>query len=130
MKKTRLEFSIPMTKAVIETTAMKGYMICASQVHRTLADSSHPGFNRRMIHGASATPATATMLMKHKDSVSILRPKIHAASSFSVFILRENVVTKAVDSAPSANKSRSMFGVANARLKMPVKADPKSPLSN
>jgi hypothetical protein len=46
----------------------------------------------------------ATMVMNHIESEIILRPSAQAASSPSVFIFFENVVTKAVESAPSANR--------------------------
>ncbi len=130
MKNTFFELSIPITNAVTETMAMKGYITCASQVPRILASSESPGVSSRKIHGASTTPATATMLMKQIESVTIFRPSAQAASSPSFFIVFENVVTKAVESAPSAKRSRSMFGVRNAAVKMPAKAVPKSPFNS
>jgi hypothetical protein len=129
MKKTFFEFSMPMTSAVTDTSAMKGYMICASQVPRTLASSLSPGVRMRNKIGASATPAMATRVMNHIESEIIFRPSAQAASSPSVFIFFENVVTKAVERAPSAKRSRSMFGVRKAAVKIPVKAEPKKPFS-
>jgi hypothetical protein len=130
MKNTFFELSMPMTSAVTETMVMKGYMICASQVPRILSDSESPGVNNRKIHGASTTPAMATMVMKQRDRDSILRPSAQAASSPCVFMRLEKVVTKAVERAPSAKRSRSMFGVRKAAVKIPAKAEPNKPFSN
>ena len=131
IKKTLLEFSIPITKAVMETMVMNGYMICTRVVQSfKLTSLSQPGFKRRTNQGANATPAIAMTAMKQSESASIFLPSAHAASSPSFLIFFVKVVTKAVDRAPSANRSRSMFGVLKAAVKMPVKWEPKSPFKS
>ena len=67
-----------------------------------------------MTVGAKMTPSTVSALMKTTVRVATLLASRQADSSPSVAILRENVVTNAVESAPSAKRSRSMFGARNA----------------
>ena len=73
-------------------------------------------------------PSNVTALMKTAVRVATLLPSRQADSSPSVAIFRENVVMNAVESAPSANKSRNRFGNRNAIRKasrfLPA---PKSP---
>src|SRR5712664_3825509 len=73
-------------------------------------------------------PSNVTALMKTAVRVATLLPSRQAESSPSVAIFRENVVMNAVESAPSANKSRNRFGNRNAIRKasrfLPA---PKSP---
>jgi hypothetical protein len=59
-------------------------------------------------------PSSVTALMKTAVSVATLFARRHADSSPSTAIFFENVVMNAVDSAPSANKSRSRLGNRNA----------------
>src|SRR5437773_12385459 len=59
-------------------------------------------------------PSNVTALMKTAVRVATLLPSRQADSSPSVAIFRENVVMNAVESAPSANKSRNRFGNRNA----------------
>jgi len=130
MKKTFLAFSMPITSAVRDTMVMKGYMICASHTpSATLLSSFQPSVSSGKISGASAVPAAATIVMKQSERDIIFRPKAHAASSPSILIFFENVVTKAVESAPSAKRSRSMFGVRKAMVKIPANFIPNTPPS-
>jgi hypothetical protein len=59
-------------------------------------------------------PSTVTALMKTRVSVATLLASRHAEVSPSVAMRREKVVTKAVESAPSAKRSRNIFGARNA----------------
>ena len=59
-------------------------------------------------------PSNVTTLMKRAVSVATLFASRHADSSPSTAIFFAKVVMNAVDSAPSANKSRSRFGNRNA----------------
>ena len=68
--------------------------------------------------------------MKLIESASIFLPSAHAASSPSFLIFFVKVVTNAVESAPSANRSRSMLGVRKAAVKTPVKCAPNIPFSS
>ena len=67
--------------------------------------------------------------MKHSESETIFRPSCHAASSPCILIFFEKVVTNAVESAPSAKRSRSMFGVRKAIAKIPANFIPNTPPS-
>src|SRR6184192_1720147 len=73
-----------------------------------------PHVKRSTSCGANTMPSSVTTLMKTAVSVATLFARRHADSSPSTAIFFENVVMNAVDSAPSANKSRSRFGNRNA----------------
>ena len=64
--------------------------------------------------GANRIPSSVTMLMNTAVSVATLFASSHADSSPRVAMRFENVVMNAVESAPSANKSRNKFGTRNA----------------
>ena len=64
------------------------------------------------------TPSSVSALITTSVSVPILFASRHAGSSPPVAIFLENVVTNAVESAPSANRSRSRFGARNAVMNM------------
>ena len=67
------------------------------------------------------------MLMTMISSEPTLFASRHAAGSPSRSIVFENVVMKAVESAPSANRSRNRFGVLNAMVKASIdRPAPKS----
>src|ERR1700675_2842353 len=78
--------------------------------------------------GANRIPTSVTTLMKTAVSVATLLPSRQADSSPSVAIFFEKVVMNAVESAPSATRSRSKFGnrnaIRNASRFLPA---PKSP---
>ena len=59
-------------------------------------------------------PSTVIALMKTSVRVATLLASRQADWSPSVAMRRENVVTNAVESAPSAKRSRNMFGARNA----------------
>src|SRR5438874_3551987 len=72
-------------------------------------------------------PRTVRALMKTSVSVATLLASRHAESSPSVAMRRENVVTNAVDSAPSAKRSRNILGARNAvRSASMLREAPKS----
>ena len=64
--------------------------------------------------GAPMIPSTVSALMKTSVRVATLLARRQAEASPSVAMRREKVVTKAVESAPSAKRSRNMFGARNA----------------
>ena len=70
-----------------------------------------------MKSGARMIPPRATRLMKTAVRVAIFSARTQADFSPSFSIFWEKVVTKAAESAPSAKRSRSMFGVRNAVTK-------------
>src|SRR3984893_4886408 len=64
--------------------------------------------------GAKTMPSNVIALMKTAVRVATLLARLQADSSPSVAIFFENVVINAVESAPSAKRSRNMFGTRNA----------------
>ena len=75
---------------------------------------SEPGREHVMSAGAKMIPSNVTALMKTTVRVATLLASRQADWSPSVAMRRENVVTNAVESAPSAKRSRNMFGARNA----------------
>ena len=67
-----------------------------------------------MTRGAKMMPSTVSALMKMTVRVATLLASRQADWSPSVAMRCENVVTNAVESAPSAKRSRNMFGARNA----------------
>ncbi len=61
-------------------------------------------------------PSSVTTLMKTSSRVHILLASRHAAPSPSSWIFFEKVVMNAVESAPSAKRSRRRFGARNAAM--------------
>src|SRR5437660_2106385 len=109
--KTCFAFSIPITRAASETNSMKGHIILVSQiVSSVLSGGQLHHVSRSTNCDAKTMPRSVTTLMKTAVSVATLLASRQADSSPSVAILPENVVMKAVERAPSANKSRNKFG--------------------
>ena len=121
-------FSIPITRAASETIRMKGYIILVSSIVRAAFSAGKPGARKPMNSAAKITPSNETRLIKIVVSVAILEASFHAEFSPSVAIRWENTVTKAVERAPSAKRSRSRLGARKAvkKASMPRPA-PKSP---
>src|SRR5205809_7871920 len=113
--KTCFAFSIPITSAASDTSNMNGHMIRVSKtVSAVLSGDQLPHVKRSTSCGANTMPSTVTALMKMAVSVATLLARRHADWSPSIAIFFENVVMNAVESAPSANKSRNRFGNRNA----------------
>src|SRR6266436_9696241 len=113
--KTCLALSMPITNAASDTSNMNGHMMRVSKiVSAVLSGDQLPHVKRSTSCGANTIPSSVTALMNTAVSVPTLFASRHADSSPSTAIFFENVVMKAVDSAPSANKSRSKFGNRNA----------------
>ncbi len=99
---------------------MKGNMICASFTVNGIfhgSSSAQPPASSRIMTGAMSTPSSAMPLINTVAKLRIRCASSHADLSPSVFIFCENTVTNAVLNAPSANRSRSMFGVRKATMK-------------
>ena len=112
---TCFALSIPITSAASDTRSMNGHMIRVSRtVSAVLSGDQLPHVNRSTSCGANTMPSTVTALMKTAVSVATLLASRQADWSPSMAIFFENVVMKAVESAPSANKSRNRFGKRNA----------------
>src|SRR6266480_8135276 len=113
--KTCFAFSIPITNAARDTSSMNGHMIRVSKiVSAVLSGDQLPHVKRSTSCGANTMPSTVAALMNTAVSVATLFARRHADSSPSTAIFFENVVINAVESAPSANKSRNKFGNRNA----------------
>ncbi len=114
--KTLRELSIPMTRAASETSRMKGYMTRVSVTVSSALGASNPGASAATSQGAERIPSTVMALRVTTASVATLFARRQAAASFSTAAVRVKTVTKAVESAPSANRSRSRFGMRNAMV--------------
>src|SRR5437762_14191007 len=94
---------------------MNGHVIRVSQiVSSVLSGDELPDVNSSTSCGANMMPSNVTALMKTAVSVATLFARRHADSSPSTAIFFENVVMNAVESAPSAKRSRNKFGNRNA----------------
>ena len=104
-----------MTSAARETRNMNGHMIRVSEiVSAVLSGGQLHHVSKSTNCGAKMIPSSVAALMKAAVSVTTLFASRHADSSPSVAIFFENVVMNAVESAPSANRSRNKFGSRNA----------------
>src|SRR5204863_3652617 len=103
------------TNAASDTSNMKGHMMRVSKmVSSVLSGDQFPHVKSSTSCGANTMPSSVTTLMKTAVRVATLFASRHADSSPSTVIFFENVVMNAVESAPSANKSRSRLGNRNA----------------
>src|SRR5207244_11055330 len=94
---------------------MNGHMIRVSKiVSAVLSGDQAPHVKSSTSCGANTIPSNVTALMKTAVSVATLFARRHADWSPSTAIFFENVVMNAVESAPSANKSRNRLGKRNA----------------
>ena len=114
MDRKRVWLSIPITSAASDTSRMKGNMIRVSTTVSSAFSAGKPGARMSMSTGAKTTPSSETALMKTSVSVATLLARSQAERSPSVAMRRENVVTNAVESAPSAKRSRNILGARNA----------------
>ena len=90
---------------IILVSKMVSAVLSGGQLHHVRTSTSW---------GAKMIPTSVITLMKTAVSVAILFASRQADSSPSFAIFPENVVMKAVESAPSANKSRNKLGSRNA----------------
>src|ERR1700689_886258 len=116
MPNTPREFNIPITKAASDTSRMNGYMIRVRVTVSAALSGSNPGASTATSQGAESTPMRVIALNATAASVATLLASRQAEASFSRAAVRVNTVTKAVDSAPSANRSRSRFGMRTAMV--------------
>ena len=107
---------------------MNGHMIRVSRMVVAILSAAQFPAIKWISCGAKMIPSSVTALMKTAVTVATLFPSRQADSSPSVAIFFENVVINAVESAPSAKRSRSRFGTRkankNASRSFPA---PKSP---
>src|SRR3984893_14376428 len=114
--KTLFAFNIPMTKAAMDTMTMNGNMIRVSCAVRAAFSGPNPGANSPTSCDENTMPATQIEPKTTRVNVATLFASRHAAASPLRAIVWVNVVTNAVDSAPSANRSRNRFGMRNAAV--------------
>ena len=93
---------------------MNGNIMRVSRMVRAAFSYGKPGARILISTGAKKIPSRVIALMNTSVRVATLLASFQADASPSVAIRREKVVTKAVESAPSAKRSRSMFGARNA----------------
>ena len=115
---TNLAFSIPITAAASDTNRMKGNRI---RVSRT-ASSNFPGtwWKPKLVTstmaGAKTIAATQMIPIRKIIALRIRLARSHAGRSPSFSQVAVNIVVKATDRAPSANRSRSRLGMRNAAI--------------
>src|SRR5438876_240849 len=93
---------------------MNGNIMRVSRMVRAAFSYGKPGARILISTGAKKIPSRVIALMNTSVRVATLLASFQADASPSFAIRREKVVTKAVESAPSAKRSRSMFGARNA----------------
>ena len=114
--KTLRALSMPMTRAASDTRRMNGYMTRVRVTVSCALAGSNPGASAATSQGADTIPRTVMRLRVIAVSVATLLARRQAAPSSSAAAVLVNTVTKAVDSAPSANRSRSRLGMRNAMV--------------
>ena len=119
-------FNTPMTSAASDTSRMKGNMICVSCAVRAALSGANPGASSATSGCANKMPSRHSAPSTSTVKVATLSAKRHAARSPSRAMVFEKVVTNAVDSAPSANRSRSRFGMRKATVKASIAAPPNN----
>ena len=131
MKNRRSEFSIPIIATDAATVVRNGSITLVSVV----VNSSLPGVaaNRgaiRLVIGQAKMIPRMTRLPVMTSSALITRlPRRHAASRPSRASVRVNAGTKAAVIAPSANRSRSRFGIRKATLNASISTPLPAPNS-
>jgi hypothetical protein len=121
---TLLAFSIPITNAASDTIKMNGNMMRVSSTVRSALSASKPGAKVLTSCVENTMPRMHSAPSTNMVSVATLLASRHAASSPSRAMVLLKVVTKAVESAPSANRSRSRFGMRNATVKASIMPPP------
>src|ERR1700688_1034032 len=122
--KTLFAFNIPMTKAAMDTMTMNGNMIRVSCAVRAAFSGPNPGANSPTSCDENSMPATHIEPKTTRVNVATLFASRHAAASSLRAMVLLNVVTNAVDSAPSANRSRNRFGMRNAAVNASIAPPP------
>jgi len=112
------ELSIPISAVATATSARKGNMMRVSET----VSSSLPGTsayapaNAVVIGPAKTIPATTMSPVARSSALTTRFPSRQARSRPSFVSVRVNVGTNAALIAPSANRSRTRFGIRNAML--------------
>ena len=121
---TLFAFSMPITNAASDTSKMNGNMIRVSSAVTAALCGLNPGASTLTSWLENTMPARHSAPSTSTVSVATLFASRQAAPSPSRAMVLLKVVTKAVDSAPSANRSRSRFGMRNATVKASIALPP------
>ena len=124
MPNTFLALSMPITSAASDTSRMNGNMMRVSVAVSAALPGSNPGASVATNCGENTIPSRQMTLSTIVVSVATLLASRQAAASPPRAMVLLNVVTKAVDSAPSANRSRSRLGMRNAAVKASMAPPP------
>src|SRR5262252_291001 len=124
MPNTLRAFSMPMTSAASDTSRMKGHMIRVRVTVSAALAGSKPGASSATSHGAERIPSTVIALRVTTVSVATLLARRQAAAPSWRVTVRVKTVTNAVERAPSANKSRSRFGMRKAMVNASITRPP------
>ena len=116
MPNTFLALSMPMTSAASETSRMNGNMMRVSVTVSAALAGLKPGASVATSCGENTMPSTHIAPRTTAAMVAILLASRQAAASLLRAAVLLKVATKAVDSAPSANRSRSRLGMRNAAV--------------
>ena len=124
MPNTFFALSMPMASAAKDTNKMNGNMIRVRCAVNAAFCGSKPGTMAATRESAKTMPTMQMMPSTTAVMVATLLAKRQAAASPPRAMVLLNTVTNAVDSAPSANRSRSRFGMRNAAVKASMAAPP------
>ncbi len=122
--KTLRAFSIPIASAASDASRMKGYITRVRVIASAAFSPMNPGASVWTSHGAKPIPRMVRALTTMIVSVQILLARRHAVAVPAVAAVLLKIVVNAVDSAPSANRSRSRFGIRNAMVKASITQPP------
>jgi len=123
-------FKAPITRAASETSRMNGNMMRVRRAVSAAFAGSKPGARNATSSLEYTMPAMQIAPSTSSTSVVTLFASRHAAASPSRAIVLLKIVTNAVDRAPSANRSRSRFGIRNAAVKASIALPPPNSAAN
>ena len=110
-------FSMPMATAESETSSRNGIMIRVRRAANSASSGPNPGASSRTITGAATSPQSTTPPTTTRTSPTSPLASRRASSLPRFAWASAKVGTNADESAPSAKRSRSRFGMRNATTK-------------
>jgi len=115
-------FSMPIAAAASATSGSIGSITRVSSTVSSIlpGTEANPAANARTSHGAASQPIAHSANSTEPSVIMSWRPNAQASSSPRRCSISVNVGTNAEDIAPSANRSRSRFGIRNATLNASV----------
>jgi hypothetical protein len=124
MPNTFRALSIPIARAATDTRRMNGYITRVSVMVSAAFSPTNPGASAPTSQPDARIPIRVRALRTTMAIVQILLASRQAAASPSVAKVLLKVVVKAVESAPSANRSRNRLGIRNAMVKASMSSPP------